>query len=110
MITWLVLLLPLISFALCLFISARYAWFTSIISTIILFIDALLGMYLFISFPRDSSILIPLQWFSVGQYAFTGNIELNQLSILMLPVVTVISFLVHMYSVGYMVGDSGLRR
>jgi len=109
-ITWLVLLLPLLSFAVCGLVSERYAWLASVFGPVILLITATLGVYLFILSPRDSSILIPLHWFTVGEYSFTFNLELNSLSILMVPVVTVISFLVHMYSAGYMVGDIGFRR
>jgi NADH-quinone oxidoreductase subunit L len=51
-----------------------------------------------------------MPWFQIGSNSFNVTLELNPLAILMLPVVTLISFLVHLYSAGYMAGDSGTKR
>ena len=72
--------------------------------------SASLSFYLLFATTPNTSHLIQLEWFRVGQYAFNGNIEINHFSILMLPLITVISFLVHLYSMGYMAGESGIRR
>lgn len=108
--TGFVLLTPLASFLLCLIIPDRYSWIVSIIAPILLLVSASLSIYLFLALPMNSLILIPLDWFHVAEYSFNGNIELNRLSILMMPLVTLISFLVHLYSVGHMAGDNATKR
>ncbi len=110
MFTGLALLTPLVSFLLCLIIPDRYSWIITMSAPILLLISASVSIYLFFALPTNRSLLIQLEWFNVGQYSFNGNIVLNRLSILMMPVVTVISFLVHLYSVGYMAGDNGTKR
>lgn len=44
-------------------------------------------------------------WLSIGDLQLTAGFEVNQLNALMLVVVSLVSFLVHMYSKGYMHGD-----
>ncbi len=106
----LVLLTPLASFVMCLLISERYAWLVTITAPVLLLVSASASVFLFFEIPVNASYLIELEWFQVGQYTFNGNIGLNRLSILMMPLITVISFLVHLYSIGYMAGDNGIRR
>lgn len=108
--TGVVLLAPLISFLVCLIVPDRYSWIVPMIASLLLFISASVSVYIFLITPTNTTILIPIEWFSVAQFSFNGNLELNRLSILMLPIITVISFLVHLYSIGYMAGESGTRR
>lgn len=101
---------PLASFILSSIIPNQYSWLTTITSPLLLLLAASASIYILATFPADSSLILATEWFNVGSYTFNVNLELNRLSILMLPVVTVISFLVHLYSVGYMAGDPGIRR
>jgi NADH-quinone oxidoreductase subunit L len=50
------------------------------------------------------------QWISVGQLHVNFSFVLDQLSLVMLLVVTGVGFLIHVYSVGYMKGDKGYAR
>ncbi len=104
------LLTPLISFLLCLLIPVRFSWVVTIVAPILLLISTSISIYLFVVVPNNTSLLISIEWFHVAQYSFNGNVEINRLSILMMPLVTMISFLVHLYSIGYMVGDNGTKR
>jgi NADH-quinone oxidoreductase subunit L len=104
------LLLPLLSFVLCYAIPQRYSWLAPLLASLLLLISAACSLYLSFTLPTDSAFLISIDWFQVGASSFTANIELNNLAILMMPVVTIISFLVHLYSIGYMVSDGGIRR
>lgn len=106
----LILLLPLLSFVVCIFTTERYAWLASIIAPFLLLITAILSIVLFFSFSADSTFQITLKWFEAGGYSFNANLQLNRLSLLMIPLVSLISFLVHIYSAGYMAGDHGIRR
>lgn len=54
--------------------------------------------------------IIGFNWLTVGSLHFQVGLYLDQLTAVMLVVVTVISFLVHVYSIGYMQGDPGYQR
>ena len=47
-------------------------------------------------------------WLKIGDISLTVGYEVNQLNALMLVIVSLVSFLVHTYSVGYMKGDDRL--
>ncbi len=49
-------------------------------------------------------------WIAVGQWHFDFTFVLDQLSMVMLLVVTGVGFLIHIYSVGYMHDDEGYAR
>ena len=44
-------------------------------------------------------------WLAIGEVQLTVGFEVNQLNALMLVIVSLVSFLVHTYSAGYMKGD-----
>ncbi|HEX2035097.1 MAG TPA: NADH-quinone oxidoreductase subunit L [Chloroflexota bacterium] len=45
-------------------------------------------------------------WFSIGRYAYFGTLSVDWLSIMMLGVVSFLSALIQIYSLGYMRGDN----
>jgi NADH-quinone oxidoreductase subunit L len=45
------------------------------------------------------------EWLRIGDISLTAGFEVNQLNALMLVIVSLVSFLVHTYSKGYMHGD-----
>lgn len=49
-------------------------------------------------------------WAISGSFSFNVGLLIDRLAALMMMVVTFVSFLVHIYSVGYMEGDSGYQR
>lgn len=104
---WAVFLAPLASFLICLMVSDRFVRF---IAPALLLVSTLGSLFLFLSIPNNSSLIIQFEWFRIAQHNFVFSLELNQLSQLMLPLITGISFLVHLYSVEYMRGDTGVKR
>ncbi|MDI9313660.1 MAG: NADH-quinone oxidoreductase subunit L, partial [Hydrotalea sp.] len=55
--------------------------------------------------------IFPLvDWFSMDKLHFSWNLMFDSLSLMMLLVVTTVSFLVHVYSKGYMHGDKNFSR
>ncbi|HTW60270.1 MAG TPA: NADH-quinone oxidoreductase subunit L [Terracidiphilus sp.] len=52
----------------------------------------------------------PFSWISVGALHVEFSFVLDQLSLIMLLVITGVGFLIHLYSVGYMRGDKGYAR
>ncbi len=49
-------------------------------------------------------------WFNFGKLAYTIDFHIDALTVVMLVVVTAVSMLVHLYSMGYMAGDRGYSR
>jgi NADH-quinone oxidoreductase subunit L len=52
----------------------------------------------------------PVPWLAIGQIHVDFSLVLDQLSLVMLLVVTGVGFLIHVYSVGYMRGEPGYAR
>ena len=77
---------------------------------------AVLGnaLRLFGDMPTASSISLrrnlPRHWINVGSLHVDFSLVLDQLSLVMLLVVTGVGFLIHIYSVGYMAHDEGYAR
>jgi NADH-quinone oxidoreductase subunit L len=71
-------------------------------------------------FPSSEQALHELQskgvtlhiydWFNFGRLAYTIDFHIDALTVVMLVVVTAVSMLVHLYSMGYMAGDRGYSR
>ncbi len=50
------------------------------------------------------------QWAKIGSYTFQVGFMLDELTILMMCVVTFVSWMVHIYTIGYMSDDPGYQR
>jgi NADH-quinone oxidoreductase subunit L len=90
-------------------IRERYNSLSFLLSPTLLFISASLSTYLFFSSSK-LPVLIDIEWFHVASVSFSATFELNPLSQVMMFMITLISFLIHVYSVGYMAGDQNIRR
>lgn len=78
------------------------------------FCGAAFGMALWVA-ARFSSLALPhietvAPWLRSGSFAVDFSFYLDQLSLVMLLVVTAVGFLIHIYSVGYMWEDGGFYR
>ncbi len=102
--------MPLVSFLLSFVISEKYSWIVSFTAPFLLLLGALCAAFVFFYLPADQHYLREVLWFKVSDHAISGGLFVNNLSGTMLLVVNFISFLVHVYSVGYMAGDSSIRR
>jgi NADH-quinone oxidoreductase subunit L len=58
--------------------------------------------------PHDPLLLY--NWFTFGNLTYSIDFRVDTLTVVMLLVVTAVSFLVHLYSIGYMAGDPGFSR
>ncbi|MBB6612388.1 NADH-quinone oxidoreductase subunit L [Pontibacter sp. Tf4] len=108
-----VLLLPLLAFLVLFFFGKRLPrrvdWLAIGISTI----TFALSVYLFAQTWDSNTYHARMTWFSLPSTIvsdFTAGILLDNLTVLMLVIVTFISTLVQLFSVGYMHGDSGYHR
>lgn len=102
--------LPLVSFVLCFAIGDRYSWIATIIAPLFLLISTTFAAIVFFQMWGTDPKQLTWHWFDIGGVALNGGLILDNLAVLMLLLVTVISFLVHFYSAGYMAGDTDIRR
>ena len=105
---FLVLFLPLIASAVTLLLSRRRGALSSYISTASAFICLLITVSLVQN--GDNKELGSFNRIQVGDFQLNIALELTGLGKGMLLVVTLIGFLVHLFSIGYMKEDSGMAR
>jgi len=106
----LTLTLPLISFIVAFVISEKYSWLVSISAPLLLLANTIAAFVVLFSTWNNPPFAAEWTWFTLGEYSFTSGLFINNLSALMLVVVALVSFLVNVYSIGYMAGDSDIRR
>jgi NADH-quinone oxidoreductase subunit L len=102
--------LPFLSFIISFIITERYSWAVSFTAPFLLLLSALCAAFVFFSMQHHQPYTIKLNWFVISNFTFTIGALVDNLSATMLLVVSFISFLVHVYSIGYMAGDAGIRR
>lgn len=103
-------LLPLLSFILSSVTSDRYSWTVTLTAPLLLLTSFFGAACTFSIVWNGEPYAIAAPWFHLGDSYFTISVSLNNFSVLMLTLVSFISFLVHVYSIGYMAGDSGIQR
>jgi NADH-quinone oxidoreductase subunit L len=81
-----------------------------IIPTIILFIICALSWYAFFTINGQTDSITLMRWIGSGDLQADWSIRVDQLTGVMLVVVTSVSSLVHLYSIGYMAEDDGKPR
>lgn len=106
-IAWLVPLFPFISFVLLIAFGSRlkeraaYIGIISILSSFIIATIIFIQKYI----QAGENYIYNIEWLKVGDTTFSLGFEINELNALMLFVVTLISLMVFIYSMGYMHGD-----
>ncbi len=106
-IAWLVPLFPFISFVLLIAFGSRlkeraaYIGIISILSSFIIATIIFIQKYL----QAGENYIYNIEWLRVGDTTFNLGFEINELNALMLFIVTLISLMVFIYSMGYMHGD-----
>ncbi len=75
------------------------------LTTGILFLACALSWIIFLGFDGQERVVPVLDWIVTGDFVSQWAIRLDRLTAIMLIVVTTVSALVHMYSMGYMAHD-----
>ena len=104
-IIWFIPLLPIAGFIITLFLGNRFGKLGSRIAVTIMGICIAISMYSAYLVYTRGAFSIEKVWFITGNYKITMGLLADGLSTMMLVVVSVVSFLVHLYSLGYMRGD-----
>lgn len=108
-----ILILPLVGFAVVIFFGKKFPKLY-LFETGILFLALALSIIVMIArlaVPAAEPIVSQFTWINLGDAPVVGNIivelgiKLDNIAVIMLFVVNLISFLVHLYSVEYMRGD-----
>lgn len=68
------------------------------------------ALSLFIGFSGQSEVTHLFDWITVGKLNISMSFQIDQLSLLMLLIITGVGSLIHIYSVGYMHHDEGFGK
>ncbi|GGE05153.1 NADH-quinone oxidoreductase subunit L [Marinithermofilum abyssi] len=103
---WVIPLLPLAAFVLLLAGGRRWkegvaAW----VGSIAVLAACVWSLGVLAVVPGGTGRKMEIPWLSLGDTVITMGMEVNRLNALMLLIVSLVSFLVHVYSRGYMRGD-----
>lgn len=110
---WLFILLPLLSFLVCVFVTRPYprlSGYVTIAAVGATFLLALVAFWSVGHLPPDRILESSLQWVVIGGSVLKVGLIIDSLTAVMLLVVTLVSFLIQIYSQGYMAGDPGYSR
>ena len=110
---WIIPVLPLVGAAINGFLGKKFSR-QAVVAVALLFSGAAFAMVLFVA-SRFSSLSTPhieflAPWIRSGKFQVDFSFYLDQLSLVMLLVVTGVGFLIHIYSVGYMWEEGGFYR
>ncbi|MEC9206037.1 MAG: NADH-quinone oxidoreductase subunit L [Pseudomonadota bacterium] len=112
--SFLIVFLPLIGSILLLFVgSNNKKLFTNLIAITAIGIPLVISSFLFINYLFDSTAVtsyILYTWLHSNKLIFSLGFLVDSLSIFMAFIVTSVSFLIHVYSIGYMKEDDGYNR
>lgn len=71
----------------------------------------LISLGLFFNFDASNPVIVPIfDWITVGSLVIPFSFQIDQLSIMMLLIITGIGSLIHIYSIGYMSHDAGFGK
>jgi NADH-quinone oxidoreductase subunit L len=107
---WLIPAMPLAAAALNLFLGRRLGKVAGVVASAVVGLAFVLSVVSVVEVLRSSSegrvIRAHLfDWISVGRFSVGADLRLDQLSAVMILVVTGIGTLIHVYAIGYMQGD-----
>ena len=109
---WLIAIIPLVGFAACLLLTRTLKDQVAFIAMGASLASFVLSVLVFFQVKGDPGThLVPLgEFISAGTFEVSWELLIDQLTAVMLLVVTGVGFLVHVYSHGYMHGDSRFPR
>ncbi len=105
-----VLIIPLLASLSCFSIRQKIGWLAPLISSVLLLITSILATILFFQISNQNEVSYSWVWFNLNQKEIALSILLNSKASIMMLIVTLISFLVHLFSIGYMAEDQHQAR
>ncbi|HAF11739.1 MAG TPA: NADH-quinone oxidoreductase subunit L [Candidatus Limnocylindria bacterium] len=110
---WLIPAFPLAAFLINGLFGRRFlGHLTGLIATVAVGLSALLSIGVFVEVlgGKTQTVVALYKWIAVGDFSINVSALIDPLSSVMLLVVTVVSFLIFVYSNGYMEHDAGFYR
>ena len=82
------------------------------LATLVVFASFLISVNIFLGFTEHSAPIIvkAFEWFTVGGVQVNFGFQIDQLSLMMMMIITGIGSLIHLYSIGYMSHDKGFYK
>lgn len=102
--------LPLLSACLGFFIKEKVAWLSPLLSSLLMLITFIISLMVIFQGDLNTVRIFTIDWFTLDNRTVTIGFLLDPISLSMIGVVTLISLLVHLYSIGYMTDHKGLVR
>ena len=109
----LVVFLPLLGFLLAGALGEKMGdRFAQLVTCGLMGFSTVFAAYLFFQMSvQEETLLIPLfTWIQVEFFEASWGIQVDSLSLVMMAIVTLVSWMIHIYSIGYMKGDPGIPR
>lgn len=105
-----VLLLPLLSAIVCMLVRDNYGWLIAFLSPLFLLASAIVATVTAIRLWGEGPVILMQPWFSIAETEIHISFIADHTSLIMMATVTMVSFLVHLYSIGYMAGDAEQKK
>ncbi|HJV15856.1 MAG TPA: NADH-quinone oxidoreductase subunit L [Bacillales bacterium] len=102
---WIIPLFPLLSFLILLLFGKRLKEASAYVGILLTLASLVYSILVLIERLDAPNYVTKADWLTIGDIHLTAGFEVNQLNALMLFIVSLVSFLVHTYSKGYMHGD-----
>ena len=82
------------------------------LATLVVFASFVIAVSIFLNFEADSPAVIirAFEWFRVNGIQVNVGFQIDQLSLMMIMIITGIGSLIHLYSIGYMSHDKGFYK
>ncbi len=106
----LLLILPLLAFGLILLLPKRYNNRSGQVFSLIMVLVTCLSLHLFLTLLDQPAMYARFDWFSAGDKPFQAGVLLNNETLIMLVVVSLIATLVGIFSISYMQGDKDEKK
>lgn len=106
---WIIPLLPLLSFIILVLFGRGLKEFSAYIGIILTFVTFVLSAIVLFERIHGADYKQQFTWLEFQEHSITMGVEVNQLNALMLFVVSLVSFLVHIYSKAY-IADTDRER
>lgn len=86
--------------------------FVGTLATLVVFTSFCIAVKIFLGFNENSSPIIvkAFEWFKVNGMQINFAFQIDQLSLMMIMIITGIGSLIHLYSIGYMSHDAGFYK
>ena len=108
-----IILLPLLGFLVNgLFGKSLPKMVVGIFATLVVFVSFCIAASIFLNFDASSKPVIvnAFEWFKINDITVNFAFQIDQLSLMMILIITGIGSLIHLYSIGYMSHDKGFYK